>query len=358
VDFEKAFDKVSVPKLLHKLRGVGISGLLLQCIDSFLTSRTQSVRIDAVQSSPLAVISGVPQGSVLGPFLFLLFINDLPEALDDSFTSKLFADDLKAYDVFCGAEGNDKFQHSLNCLVDWSSKWQLNLSVSKCGSLLIAGKSTFKDESELVIKESKISALNYVKDLGVLIDSKLSFEEHIGSIISKSNQRTYLLFKAFTNRNVNLMVFAFKTYILPLLDYCSTIWCPFRLCDIDRIERLQRSFTKRLDGLRFLTYKERLVACNLTSLELRRLRIDLILCFKIVHNLIALDFNHFFEFQKSVFNTRGHKYKLRIPRVQKSLRKNFFSVRVIPAWNFLPDAIVCAVSINIFKCELMKINLS
>jgi hypothetical protein len=100
IDFEKAFDKVSVLKLLHKLEHLGISGVLLQYIKSFLTNRTQSVRIDRVQSSFQNVISGVPQGSVLGPFLFLLFINDLPDIFDPTFCSKLFADDLKLYNSF------------------------------------------------------------------------------------------------------------------------------------------------------------------------------------------------------------------------------------------------------------------
>ena len=110
IDFEKALDKVSVPKLVHKLKGVGIQGRLLDCIESFLTNRLQSVRIGTVQSKLLPVISGVPQGSVLGPFLFLLYINDLPEFLNTSISSKLFADDLKAYGGYDKIGDNEEFQ--------------------------------------------------------------------------------------------------------------------------------------------------------------------------------------------------------------------------------------------------------
>ena len=95
--------------------------------------------------------------------MFLLFINDLPDCLNDSFGSKLFADDLKAYDICNPLEGNDKFQHALNCLVVWSARRQLNLSVSKCGSSLIGGSSKFQDDHELVIQENILGNLNSVK---------------------------------------------------------------------------------------------------------------------------------------------------------------------------------------------------
>src|ERR1051325_9504972 len=100
---------------------------------------------------------------------------------------------------------------------------------------------------------------------------------------------TFLLFKAFRNRDINLMIFAFKVYLIPILKYCSPIWSSYRLSDIDRIENVQRSFTKKLIGLKDQSYRERLVACDLATLELRRLKIDLLLCFKIVHKYIAIE---------------------------------------------------------------------
>ena len=163
-------------------------------------------------------------------------------------------------------------------------------------------------DRKLVIGDSSLCCLTSVRDLGVVVDPQLTFEEHIDNTVSKAKQRIYLLFKSFTNRNINLMVFAYKTYILPLFEYCSSIWSPYKTADVDRIESVQRYFTKKLDGLNNLTYNERLLACNLPSLELRRLRSDLTLRFKIVHKIIALDFTDFLEFETNKYNTRGNKF--------------------------------------------------
>ena len=150
-----------------------------------------------------------------------------------------------------------------------------------------------------------LPALDSVRDLGVIVDPCLNFSEHIDMAVSKANQRVYLLLKSFRSRNISLMVFAFKVYVLPLLDYCSPIWSPNKLHDIDRVENVQRSFTKKLLGLHDVSYADRLVTCNLPSLELRRLWADLVLCFKIVHKQIAINFQEMFEFDKNCHNTRG-----------------------------------------------------
>ena len=361
VDFEKAFDRVSVPKLLHKLQAIGIDGKLFSCLQSFLSRRLQAVRINDVQSDYLPVISGVPQGSVLGPFLFLLFINDLPDIFEGSTKSKLFADDLKAYDSFNAFnvfDSNEKFQNIINQIIKWSDTWQMSLSVSKCGSLLIIGNSNPCDDQELMLNSVSLCNLDSVKDLGVIMDKRLCFAEHVDGVIAKSKQRSYLLFKAFKSREVSLMVFAFKVYILPLLDYCCPVWSPYKLQDIDRLEKVQRSFTKKLHGLNLLNYSERLQACKLPSLELRRLWSDLVVCYKIVHKLVDLDFDDFFELECSRYSTRGHKYKLRIPKIVNCIRKNFFSIRVLPIWNHLSSDIVSAPSAAAFKAMIKVTDFS
>ena len=303
-----------MPKLLHKLDNLGIKGKLFACIKSFLTDCSQRVKVGNSVSNSQVLLSGVPQGSVLGPFLFLLFINDLPDIFDNDFNAKLFADDAKFYNLVDYRMNPLSTERALNALLSWSDTWQMKLAVSKCGSLLLKGNlAAYEDENELFVNNEPLAIFSAVKDLGVLVDSKLNFSSHIDSIISKAKQRIYLIFKSFITRDIKVMTFAYKTYILPILEYCSSVWNPAKLEDIDKLESVQRYFTKRLHGLWQKSYKERLIACSLQSLELRRLIMDIVLCFKIVHGLVALNCNDFFAFDPNCV-TRGHNFKLINPK--------------------------------------------
>jgi len=144
-------------------------------------------------------------------------------------------------------------------------KRQIDLSISKCSSLLLPDNSKFVDVNLVKIGNDVLPALDSVNDLGVIVDCNLTFADQISSIISKAKQRIFLLFKSFKSRDVPLFLFAYKTYILPLLDYCSFNWNPYKLYDIDRIENAQRYFTKRLDGMWSLNSQDRLIQCSLIN---------------------------------------------------------------------------------------------
>ena len=180
MDFEKAFNCVSVPKLLCKLERFGINGNLLLCIKSFLTGRSQCVSIDNYKSSYLPIVSGVPQGSVLGPLLFLLYINDLPNIFCEGIVAKLFADDLKSYNVLDYRSNPSIMQNAVHALLGWCTSWQLNLSSSKCGSLLLNGNSNFRDSETILMGKEDLKTLETFSDLGVVIVANLYFSPHIG----------------------------------------------------------------------------------------------------------------------------------------------------------------------------------
>ena len=153
------------------------------------------------------------------------------------------------------------------------------------------------------------------------------------------------------------MTFAYTTYILPILKYCSSVWNPAKLEDIDRIESVQRHFTKRLHGLCLKNYSERLTACSLHSLELRCLIADIVLCYKIVHGLVALNCNDFFTIDPNCI-TRGHNSKIYKSQMGYTTPTKTNPVRIVPVWSALPSSLVNSASLQQFKHGLELFNFS
>ena len=218
VDFQRAFDSISHAKLIHKLTSYGISGNLLLWIKSFLTGRSQSVRVGTSTSHPCPVTSGVPQGSVLRPILFNVFINDLADLFDPSSCSnKLFANDLKLYTEISDINSATNFQSNLDFLYAWSIRWQIGISNSK-SVILDLGISQHQPFS---IGSSFLTSPLFVKDLGIIIDPQLKFNNHIFEIVKRANQRAALIHRSFLSKNTQNLVLAFKIYVRPLLEYAS-----------------------------------------------------------------------------------------------------------------------------------------
>jgi hypothetical protein len=287
IDFSRAFDSVVHSKLIFKLTSYGISGKLLCWIDAFLSCRTQCVVTEHCYSRWLPVVSGVPQGSVLGPILFILFIDDISNICigRPSVSHKLFADDLKLYSTIQSDYDRAAIQGALDRLQHWCFDWQLNINIDKCHVLHIGRKPT---NCTYFINGRQVGATDVVPDLGVYIDPLLKFDEHINKIIGKAYSRVGVLFKGFASRNIAVLKLAYVTYIRPLLEYASNVWSPHLIKHINAIERVQKRFTKRIPLLSRLSYPERLALIDLEPLELRRLKADLVLYYKCLHNLSAL----------------------------------------------------------------------
>ena len=224
IDFARAFDSVYHSKLIYKLSGLGISGLLA-VLSSDLYERTQQVKIQDALSDSILIKSGVPQGSVLGPVLFVIYINELGSLFPESIKSKYFADDAKMYSrIKCDAD-LDKFQESLDMLSDWANLWQLSISVNKCCTMDISSNNKLSLDPNHCnsVANIDINNINQIRDLGVEVDSKLKFTAHISKILSTAKQRSSLLFRAFRTRETKYLITAYKSYILPLVEYCSPV---------------------------------------------------------------------------------------------------------------------------------------
>ena len=296
-DFSKAFDRVPHYRLLYKLENLGIKGSLLNVIKDFLTDRTFKVSVDGKFSTIKNILSGIPQGSVLGPLLFLIYINDLPNCV--SSLVKLFADDLK---LIANAQDKSLVEKDLRSLEHWESIWLLEFNHDKCKVLhtnIISNPC-----HEYILDGERIKVSDQEKDLGVLTSDTLLWNDQINSCISKANKLICWITRNLINKDKSVMVPVYKTLIRPQLEYCVQLWNPApehgNWSLILKIEGVQRRFTRMIDGVGLLPYSERLGNLKLTTLIERRLRGDLIEVFKAKSNIS--DINGVFNFSRSGCN--------------------------------------------------------
>ena len=215
---------------------------LLKWISSFLSDRFCQTRIGNCLSSLLPILSGVVQGSCLGPVLFIVFINDITDLFSGGTCVKLFADDVKLYSkVYTNPHS---LQEGLNRIVEWSRTWQLPISDSKCCTFDL----NQSPEAVYSIGNCVLPVVQEVVDLGVTMDNGLKFSKHIAKLTVKGHRVTNLILKCFLSRDVNSLVRAFTTYVRPRLEYCSVAWNPALKKDIESLEKVQRRFTKCLPG--------------------------------------------------------------------------------------------------------------
>ena len=224
MDFRKAFDTVPHQRLLDKLKGYNISGPILNWINSFLSERTQFVKINNSQSSKIKVTSGVPQGSVLGPTLFIYFINDLPNTSSNT-PIKIFADDTKVYKGIKNEDDIKELQNTIDEMFEWTQKWLLKFNKEKC-KILHLGRNNKKTDYYIGTGNQRIplEETELEKDLGVHIDQNLNFKEHIKNTVKKASYTSYKILKNFTFRNDNILVPLFKSLVRPILEYGNAVW--------------------------------------------------------------------------------------------------------------------------------------
>lgn len=343
LDFAKAFDKVCHGRLGKKLESHGVGGNVLQWIKGWLSKRRQKVFVEGEFSEWGEVISGVPQGSVLGPTLFLIYINDI----DCNLISKLgkFADDSKLAKAVENQQDVDAIRLDLLSLEKWSEDWQMQFNADKC-SVIHLGHSNPCNEYRLY--EKAIKSSDAERDLGVIIDKSLKFSEQCNRVASTANATLGLIKRNIVSRNKDIITKLYKALVRPKLEYCVQAWRPFLKKDIEKLEKVQRRATKIINECRGLNYEDRLKITGLVTLEQRRDRGDMIEVYKILTGKNKTDYRKYFTLSNHK-RTRGHVYKLSKNRSRLEIRKNFFSQRVVNKWNGLPDEVVNATSVNSFK---------
>ena len=350
LDFQKAFDKVPHRRMMDTLRYYGVRGDTGAWIRDFLSGRRQRVMVKGSSSSWRDVLSGIPQGSVLGPILFVLYINSLPDVVSGS-EVYLFADDVKIFKSIVCVQDQITLQNDIDSMYEWTKDSLLVFNPQKCSSMTISKR---KPENRCYeINSCRLRVTESERDLGVVVDNKLTFEEHIWSKIKKANTIMGIIRRTYTYLDDKTFLLLYKALVRPHIEYANQIWCPFLKKHIDGIENVQRRATRLLPNMSGLTYQERLQRLNIPTLSYRRVRGDLIEVFKLVTGKYDNDVAEgLLEINPRV--SRGNKLKLIKKRATLNVRKYFFTNRVVNIWNKLPNWVVEAESTKGFEKNIDK----
>ena len=353
-DFSKAFDKVEHRRLIVKVRSMGIKGKLLSWIGAWLRGRRQRVVVNGAKSEWVEVTSSVIQGSVLGPTLFKIFIDDLDEA--ERILSSKFADDTKTASIVKDEKDRQKFQEESREMERWADEWKMVFNADKC-KVMHLGRANQKMEYEMGGVKMKVTEME--KDLGVLISNDLKPSKQCAKAAKSANQALGQIARAFHYRSKKVVAKLFKVYVRPKLEYAAQAWSPWLDKDIEVLEAVQRRAVRMMSDVKGETYEEKLGDAGLQLLSERRERGDMIEAFKVVNGYEKVRKEEWFTMQEGQRRTRQNTEIREEMIVQKLVMKgcksrgeekrNFYKQRVVKGWNSLPSSIQLAPSVNAFK---------
>ena len=342
LDFAKAFDKVVHKILLHKLYKGGVQNGVLAWLKSFLTGRKQVVAMEEAISSETAVVSGVPQGSVLGPVLFLIHIADIDKDIQHSDVSS-FADDTRLMKAIRTIDDHGKLQNDLQTVYQWAKDNHMEFNSTKF-EMLRYGDGGVNPHVYMAPDGSSIERKKQLRDLGVIMCDSATFAEQIQTMVTKARRLVGWILRSFTTRSPALMLTLFKSLVIPLLEYCGQLWNPSTVGLIRQLEGVQRTFTWKIDGMRELNYWQRLAKLKLYSLQRRRERFIILYTWKIIQGL-APNVGADMYAIRWVMNARRGRLCLVPPvnnrslqRIQ-TLREGSFSVTAPRLFNKLPHTL-------------------
>lgn len=319
-DFQKAFDRVPHQRLLSKVKAYGFDGEVFGWLCDFLSDRKQRVNRNGEKSDWVEVTSGIPQGSVLGPLLFVIFINDMPALI--RCLMRMFADDAKMFYPVPTTRECEIVQADLYVLSDWSAIWQLPFNCLKCKVMHI-GYNNLEHEYHM----TKVDRTQHVlakttteKDLGILVDNQLKFHDHTSKACNRANQIVGLIRRTFVHLDGEMLKKLYTSLVRPIVEYGNCVRSPRFKTDMNNLEKVQRRMTKLIFEIKDFTYQQRLEYLKLPSLNYRRQRGDMIQVYKIINGIDRLPAEDLFK-RNTTGRTRGHTYKLQKENCQLDVRK-------------------------------------
>ena len=352
LDFSKAFDVVPHKRLVKKLQFYGIRDKTVNWIQNWLTGRTQRVAVDGESSSESPVKSGVPQGTVLGPFMFILYINDIGKSTSSGI--RLFADDCLLYRVIRGEADARELQKDLSQLCSWAKDWQMLFNADKC-SLLRISKKKVNLKFQYSIHGKTLKDVEHHPYLGLELDQDLSFTQHTNQTVSKAQRNLNLLRRNISGCSETTKGHAYNALVRPVLEYASSAWDPYQMTQINKLEAVQRKSARFVTGdhSRETSVTGLMQALQWRTLQERRLVARLAMFYKAVNDQAACHIPQ--DFPPTTSRTRSsHNIQYHLPHTRLDCYKFSFFPRTIRAWNILPTQLVQAPDTENFKTQLQQ----
>ena len=357
LDFAKAFDKVPHSRLLNKLHYYGIRNKQHEWIREFLTGRTQRVIVEGKASTFKEVTSGVPQGTVLGPILFLIFINDMPTGIKSKV--RLFADDCLIYTTIKSPEDQIKLQSDLSQLSNWAAKWQMEFNVDKCHTMHITNKKQV--EFEYKINNKTLSSVKHHPYLGIELDSNLKWNHHIENITLKGNRALNFLRRNLTNCPSTIKEKAYNTLVRPCIEYCSSVWDPHLETHTSNLERIQQQAARFVLNIPYRRDQQSnqdsgsslVKRLNWQPLRDRRKNQRTTTIYKILNNKLAIT-PSYLPLPSTSITRKNHNKTYRPNKSTVDAHKYSLISRTIIDWNNLTQDQVNAQTIESFKSSLIN----
>ena len=348
LDFSKAFDKVNQSKLLWKLHQYGIRGHVLDWVRAFLGSRSQRVVIDGEESESIPVTSGVPQDSVLGPILFLIYINDLPNEVCSQV--RLFADDTALYLTLESEDDSSTLQKDLNILSAWETRWDMGFNPSKCQVVHVTG-SKKPVKTDYILHGQVLESVTSARYLGVDISSSLSWNPHVDRITGNANRTLGFVRRNIKTKMSKVRETAYNTLVRPQLKYASAVWDPHTKVRTSQLEQVQRRAARWTAS----NYDWQASATQIVqdlgwrTLEQRRL------FYKVIHGLVAVPLLDYIQ-----YSSRISRYCHSMTFRQVSTSRDYYNYSFFPLaivqWNALPQSIACLQSLEALKAAVSKLQ--
>ena len=339
LDFAKAFDKVDHGILMHKMKHYNVTGKVAIWIQNFLSERKQRVTVENHASKDSPVTSGVPQGTVLGPLLFLILISDIDKNIQQSSVSS-FADDTRVLKDVSNINDCNDLKNDLQKIYNWASENNMCFNSCKFETMRYTTQtSTIELSSYAANDGTEIEKHSDLRDLGVTMSDDATFHNHINNIVRASKMKSGWILRTFSSRDKISMLTLWKQLVIPVLDYCSQLWSPWTRVEISKLEAVQRTFTSKITEVNHLNYWERLKLLKLYSLQRRRERYIIIYVWKMICGLVPNIGIVTKEHQRHGIQCNVRKISTRAPAKIQTICSASLKVRGCKLFNLLPKHI-------------------